>query len=272
MDISVIISTYNSPEWLAKVIVGYECQKDNDFEIVIADDGSNRETRKLISEMRHLTGLDIKHVWQEDRGFRKCRILNKAILASDGDYLIMTDGDCIPRTDFVAVHRENAEQGCFLSGGYFKLPMSISQRISMLDIASGRPFDSEWLESQGYESNFKAIKLKVNHWQARICNRLTPTRRTWNGHNASGWKADALRVNGFDERMQYGGEDCEFGERLKNIGIKAKQIRYSAICVHLDHERGYVTEDMRRKNRAIRQHTKRQHIMETPFGIRQQSY
>lgn len=64
-----------------------------------------------------------------------------------------------------------------------------------------------------------------------------------NGHNASGWKEDIVAVNGLDERMQYGGQDRELGERLENYGIRGKQIRYSAIVVHLDHARGYVNKE-----------------------------
>ncbi|MDX5328696.1 MAG: glycosyltransferase, partial [Marinobacter sp.] len=76
----MIISTYNSPEWLEKVLWGYSAQTHKDFEIIIADDGSKDETRQLIDRMRDETGLTITHVWQEDDGFQKCRILNKAVL------------------------------------------------------------------------------------------------------------------------------------------------------------------------------------------------
>ena len=78
---------------------------------------------------------------------------------------------------------------------------------------------------------------------ASILNSVTPTKRTWNGHNASCWRSDALKVNGFDERMKYGGEDVEFGYRLVNTGLKASKIRYLAPCLHLDHPRGYVNEE-----------------------------
>src|SRR6056297_2680694 len=122
MKLSVIISTYNSPEWLEKVLWGYSVQSHNDFEIIIADDGSGAETRQLIDRMRQQTGLTIRHIWQEDKGFRKCRILNLAVLESATDYLVFTDGDCIPRRDFLEVHATEAEPGRFLSGGYHKLP------------------------------------------------------------------------------------------------------------------------------------------------------
>ena len=75
-DTSVIITTYNNPAWLEKVLWSYTCQTRKDFEILIADDGSNDETRELIEAMRSQVPFPIRHVWQEDDGFRKCRILN----------------------------------------------------------------------------------------------------------------------------------------------------------------------------------------------------
>ena len=76
-----------------------------------------------------------------------------------------------------------------------------------------------------------------------------------------------MAVNGFDERMQYGGQDRELGERLFNLGIKSKQIRYSAVCIHLDHKRGYKTPETMAKNQAIRKHTRDSKTPWTPFGI-----
>ena len=100
-----------------------------------------------------------------------------------------------------------------------------------------------------------------------ILNAITFTKPTWNGHNASGWKSDLLAVNGFNEEMQYGGEDRELGERLFNLGLKSKQIRYSAICVHLDHARGYVSEEVWKKNNDIRAFTKANKVIKTTSGI-----
>jgi glycosyltransferase involved in cell wall biosynthesis len=48
MKISVILSTYNSFEWLVKVLWGFRVQTITDFDIVIADDGSNDETKEKI--------------------------------------------------------------------------------------------------------------------------------------------------------------------------------------------------------------------------------
>jgi Glycosyltransferases involved in cell wall biogenesis len=112
-SISVVLSTYNAEAWLEKVLYGFQYQDFKDFELVIADDGSRKETKDLIDLMTSVVSYPIVHVWQEDQGFQKSRILNKAIVASQGDYIVMTDGDCIPRKDFLSVHAAHMEPGYF---------------------------------------------------------------------------------------------------------------------------------------------------------------
>jgi len=265
--ISVILSTYNSPEWLRKVVWGFGAQTFRDFELVIADDGSRDDTAQLVRALRDSTGLRLKHVWQEDDGFQKSRILNKGILVADGDYLAFTDGDCIPRQDFLEIHAKQRRARRFLSGGYFKLSMDVSRAVTEDDIASQRVFDYRWLVAHGQPKTHKGLKLTASPLARRVLNAVTPTRATWNGHNASCWKTDALAVNGYDERMQYGGQDREFGERLVNSGVTGMQIRYSAIVVHLDHKRGYATKESIAKNRAIRRQTRRSGVVRTEFGL-----
>ncbi len=269
LKISVIFTTYNSPKWLEKVLWGFNAQVDKDFEVIIADDGSKEPTREVIERFQKQAKFELHHAWQPDEGFQKCRALNKAIMASTGDYIVMTDGDCIPRNDFVLAHRQAATPGCYQSGGYFKLPMSTSEAITEQDINSGNCFDKQWLLVNGVKSSHKIMKFTKSPMRANLYNLLTRTNRTWNGHNASCWKEDAIKVNGFDERLRYGGLDCEFGDRLVNAGIKPMQIRYKAICVHLDHARGYANEETWKHNAVIRETTKRDKIIETPAGIRQ---
>lgn len=267
-ELSIIISTYNAVEWLRKTLWGYSKQTFRDFEIIIADDGSGEETKDLISSFTKDFPVPIIHVWHEDNGFQKSTILNKAILACNSDYIVMSDGDCIPRKDFLEVHHNRRKEGYFLSGGYFKLPMDISEAITREDIFSERCFDISWLKKRGLKSSFKNTKLTASGLQSKFLNTITPTNASWNGHNSSGWKKDIVAVNGFDERMQYGGQDRELGERLFNSGIKSKQIRYSSVCLHLDHPRGYKTRESIEKNLGIRSETKSGKITWTKFGIR----
>ncbi len=267
-NISVIISTYNSVEWLKKVIWGYNTQTYRNFEMVIADDGSRQDTFDLIEELKKEVFYSIIHVWHEDNGFQKSQILNKAILACTTDYILMSDGDCIPRPDFVEQHIKFREEGFFLSGGYHKLPLELSQNITKEDIYSEKCFDVSWLRQNGMKASFKNNKVNATGLKSSILNFLTPTTPSWNGHNASGWKKDILAINGFDERMQYGGQDRELGERMVNYGVKPKQIRYSTTCLHLDHPRGYATSESINKNKNIRKETKIQKKKWTDFGIK----
>ena len=169
--------------------------------------------------------------------------------------------------DFVETHLNNRESGRFLSGGYFMLPMNISKLISREDVLSQKCFDVNWLTQNGLKKSFKNNKLTAKAFKAKLLNFLTPTKPSWNGHNASGWKKDLVKINGFNQEMQYGGQDRELGERLENLGIKGKQIRYSAICVHLDHARGYVNPETWAKNNAIRKNTRDQKLTWTEQGI-----
>lgn len=269
MFVSVIISTYNAPAWLEKVIWGYAVQSYRGFELVVADDGSTQETALLIGRLRRQTGLDIRHVWHEDHGFRKCTILNRATEAAEGDYLLFTDGDCIPRWDFVEQHVAHAEPGCLLSGGCVRLPLALSQRITPDDVVQGRATDPRWLVAHGLGWNKRLRMLTCGPRTARILDAVTTTRATWNGCNASTWKEHIVAVNGHDERMEYGGLDRELGERLVNAGLRTRQVRHRAVCIHLDHSRSYASAAVLERNRAIRRETRRTHAVWTPYGIQQ---
>ncbi|OEJ98837.1 glycosyl transferase family 2 [Flavivirga aquatica] len=268
---SVIISTYNQPEWLQKVLWSYNFQSFKNFEVIIADDGSNDKTKQLIEHIKKEVSYPIKHVWHEDNGFQKTKILNKAVVKASSDYLIFTDGDCIARKDFVETHLKLRKPNYFLSGGYLKLPKLISDSISKEHIKNQDCFYIEWLVKNGLKKTFKSNKLTSRGFKAWFLNTFTPTKATFDGMNVSGWKKDIVEANGFDERMQYGGEDRELGERLMNKGLKFKQIRYSAVCLHLYHERPYKNTEALQLNNSIRKYTKKNKLVYTNFGINQSS-
>lgn len=265
--IGVVITTYNSPLWLTKVLAGYEQQSHRDFTAIIADDGSGDETRAVVKRFRERGVLHLEHVWQQDQGFRKCRILNRAIAATPCDYLIFTDGDCIPEPNLVATHRRLAAPGYFLSGGYIKLTLPVSESLTEDEISSGVIFDRDWLVARGQPRSHKLWKLLREPWKQNLLNGITPAAASWNGMNSSTWTRDLIAVNGFNEDMQYGGLDRELGERLWNYGHKSRQIRFSTVCLHLDHGRGYARPEIWAKNRAIRKAVKQNHSWRASNGI-----
>jgi glycosyltransferase involved in cell wall biosynthesis len=267
MKISVIVSTYNAEEWLEKVLIGYSVQTYKDFELIIADDGSRASTKELIDSYAKNYPVPVRHLWHEDLGYRRQEILNTAIIEASHEYILMTDGDCIPRKDFLEIHAKYAEKGRFLSGGYCKLSMKLSSEISKDDILSGRCFNLKWLKSIDTLILSNKLKIGATDLSANILDFFSPTNASFNNCNSSGFREDMIAINGYDERMKYGGPDREFGERLENNGIKGKQIRHKAIVLHLDHPRGYKTPESLAANLAIRKEVKNKKIVWTPFGI-----
>ena len=267
LDCSVILSTYNQPEWLEKSLLGYSVQSHKNFEIIIADDGSGKETKELIKVFKNKMNVPVIHIWQEDQEFQKTKILNKCLKVCCSDYIIISDGDCIPKHNLVEVHLDFRKTGSFLSGGYCKLSREASKSISKEDILNKKIFDSSYknlLQPLSWKSR---LKLYSNDKLSKFLNKYTTTKATWNGHNSSAWKEDILKVNGFDERMKYGGMDRELGERLMNLGLKGTQIRYSALCLHLDHPRGYSNEEDWKSNNQIRQTVKGKKLTWTDYGL-----
>lgn len=265
---AVILSTYNAPKLLERVLAGYSVQTDKNFRIVIADDGSGTETRELIERARSQWFPNLLHVWHEDVGFRKCEILNKAIIAASESYMIFSDGDCIPRPDFVHTHRSLAKPGRFLTGGYLLLPTHVCEAITLDDVLAQRVVQMRALQQRG-------LRFSLRHW-ARLLplspltitlDAINPSKRNWNGHNASGWRKDLIAIGGFDQRMEWGGEDREFGMRLVHSGVRGKHIRYQAPVIHLDHGRGYIREEALKRNAEIRSNTKRTRATYTEHGI-----
>lgn len=267
-SVSVIISTYDCPQRLDLVLLGFNQQTDANFEIVIADYGAKQETRDAIEEFRTKSSIDVLHVSSSDEEYHKSSALNQAILEARGEYLIFTDGLSVPRQDFVEAHRKMAREGHFLSGGRSRLPPCCAREIGHEDVTSGKAFNLFWLLTKGYPDTADKSRLLAKGLWARFLNFINIRKNKWYCHNSSGWKTDILSVNGFDERMQTpDGMDWELGYRLKNAGIKVKSVRYTATCIQLFYDGLYYNLEKKKNNDAIRAETSRLRKRYTRFGI-----
>src|SRR5690554_678574 len=116
MKTALLLSTYNWTDALSLVLESVLAQTKLPDEILIADDGSTSETKKIIDDFSLKIKIPVKHFWQEDKGFRKSKILNKAVAASNSDYIIQVDGDCILHKNFIEDHINNVEKNTYLYG------------------------------------------------------------------------------------------------------------------------------------------------------------
>jgi glycosyltransferase involved in cell wall biosynthesis len=141
---AVVVTTYNRPDALEAVLAGYQAQRDTGFELVIADDGSTAATRELVEAFKTRAGFPVKHVWHEDNGFRAAAIRNRALAATSADYVIFSDGDCVPAPYFVAQHRRLAEPGWFVAGNRALLSAAFTERVLREKIAIHAWTRADW--------------------------------------------------------------------------------------------------------------------------------
>ena len=254
MRLAVILTTYNRPDALAAVLAGYQEQRDTDFELRVADDGSTDDTRKIVEEFAARAGFPVTHLWQEDQGFRAAAIRNRALAATEADYVVFSDGDCVPSPQFVAQHRRLAERGWFVAGNRVLLSAAFTQRV----LRNRLPIHA-W--SRGAWALAWAMR-DINRWLPLITlpdgafRKSAPQR--WEGVktcNLGAWRDDLLRVNGLDETYSgWGLEDSDLVIRLLHAGIRHKSGRFSAPIFHLWHaenDRSRLTENQRRLDALI---------------------
>ena len=213
IKVSILVSTYNWPEALEFSIKSMFTQTILPDEIVIADDGSSHETTDLIERLRNETSIPIKHIWHEDRGFRKTIILNKAIAQISGEYILQVDGDVVLSPHFVSDHLELAEKNYFVCGSRVKLSPKVTKRLM-----DSKKFKlSIWNMPITFVFNSFRSKFLRHFMAERYAKKIDHLR----GCNMAFWKDDLIKVNGFNEDlMQWGHEDGEIAFRLHFAGVK----------------------------------------------------
>ncbi len=255
LRIAVIITTYNRPDALRSVLEGYLAQSDTNFEVWVADDGSTADTAELVKYFQIRAKFPIHHVWQEDIGFRAATIRNRALAKTLADYVIYTDGDCIPTSDFVLQHRKLAEPGWFLSGSRVLLSESFTAKVLGASVPLHTWSILKWVGARisgKINRLLPLIQLPDSPWLRK----RTPQR--WEGAktcNLSAFRQDLLRVNGLDESYTgWGQEDSDLVVRLIRSGLGNKSARFSATVLHLWHkenDRSHLEENKRRLREVI---------------------
>jgi glycosyltransferase involved in cell wall biosynthesis len=255
LRIAVIVTTYNSPAVLAAVLEGYLAQTDRNFELFVADDGSTSGTAQVVQQFQARASFPIHHIWQEDDGFRAAAIRNRALAATKADYVIFTDGDCIPLVNFVATHRQLSEPGCFLSGNRLLFSQEFTGQVLHDRIPVHQWKLADWLSARLHgRINRLMPLLRLPNFAA--LRKLSPQR--WKGAktcNISAFREDLLRVNGLDESYTgWGLEDSDLVIRLIRAGLINKSTRFAAPVLHLWHkenDRSNLEENQRRLQQVL---------------------
>ena len=227
MNCSLIIATYNWHQALELVLLSVSKQTILPDEIIIADDGSNKETKNLVEKYQKKLKIPIKHVWQEDEGFRKTKILNKSFLQSNGEYIIQIDGDIIIHRKFIENHLKNSKKNVFLHGSRSFLDDKLTQ------VSINKKITSFYFYQKGLRNRWNAIYFPMISKLVCQNKSLKKTR----GCNFSCFKKDFILTNGYNEDMTgWGKEDTELSARLIHNNILKRHLKFCAISYHLEHK------------------------------------
>ncbi|ATP58498.1 glycosyl transferase family 2 [Pedobacter ginsengisoli] len=232
ITVALLISTYNWPEALDLSLSSVLLQSKMPDEILIADDGSTEETKIIIEKYKKLFNIPILHFWQEDLGFRKTLILNKAIAGAKSDYIIEIDGDIIIHRKFIEDHINFAIPGTFVraSRGYLSKKLSaklVSKQVSKINIFN-----------KNVDNFFSVIRIPFL-WPLFEKKYKIKGDELYEIHgcNMAFWRSDAIKVNGYNESFTgWGPEDKEFIARLLNIGVKKRFLKLGAVAFHIYHK------------------------------------
>lgn len=268
IDISLIIAFYNDILWLEMIFEQLKKQTFTNFEVVIADDGSKEEVVSRIQTIKDSYPFPIQHIWHEDRGWQKDIILNKAIVASQGDYLVFIDGDCIPHHKFLEEHWKYRNEGMVVAGRRVPLTKKISESLSVETVANGKlsriTLPILWAGITKEERHAENI-IRIT---SPLLRKLFIKQRTSGllGCNFGIYKSDIRKVNGFDERylIPATGEDTDLEARLNRIGIYAHVYKHVLTMYHKKHSRKKVDET---ENLKVLEYNKVHNISYTPWGI-----
>ena len=236
MKISVIVPIYNRLEHFRALFICLLKQNRQIDELIITDDGSSQKILDYIGDLIPKASFKIKHIYQEDKGFRKTRALNNGVVNSEGELLVFCDQDLIFGEEYIEYMEKNIKKGYFL----LCRPVSINEEeknIILKKIENTNKYEEllKPLPKYYLESVNKTLDTDRKR---RILNILKLAKRGIKlvGMSYAVLKRDYMKVNGYDENYNgWGEEDDDFGNRLYVAGIKGKELKTPNMQVHLWH-------------------------------------
>lgn len=231
-ELAVVVTTFERPWHLRRVLLSLAVQKDPPpFEIVVADDGSQDETPRIVEQFRQETGLTVKFVTHPHDGFCPARARNEGFAASAAPYVLFLDGDCVVPPDHLAVHMRARHPGRAMTTDCLRLDQQVTQAFTEQAVQSG--VFTQWAPRR------EISRLRRAHLKAVLYHVLRhPTKPRVLSGNLALWREDFERINGFDENYRgWGCEDDDLGLRLHRAGVRVVSLRNRTWTYHLWHPR-----------------------------------
>ncbi len=264
--LSVVGCTWDNPSALELVLASLARQTRQDFEIIVADDGSDATTATIVADFARDSRLPTLHLWQAHRGPRKCTLMNRAIVAARGPYLLVVDGDCLVPRHAIASHLRLRRPRRWLAGGTILLGHKATRSLDRAAVNAGSTEGWRALALRGRRS--RRLLAGLVPGLAPLLDSLALLRPVgWRGGHSSAWRSDLLAVAGFDERFGLGLEDKDLAQRLRAAGLAGCSVRYRVPMLHLEHDRPASRATLIESNRLLLEENRRGGVSRTAFGI-----
>jgi glycosyltransferase involved in cell wall biosynthesis len=146
--ISVIITCYNQGKFLAKAINSVLSQEQVEFEIIVVDDGSTDNTKRVAESFPQ-----VKYLYQKNLGLSAAR--NTGINQSSGAFLVFLDADDWLLSDGLRINLKYIKanpQAAFVSGSYrrvIKDERTINVKISVTECHYQYLLESNYIQMHG---------------------------------------------------------------------------------------------------------------------------
>ena len=101
VDVSVIVCTHNHEKWIERCVRSLDNQillDKNNFEVIIVNDSSKDNTKKILKNLKKLSYLKIIN---NDKNIGLSKSINKAIKISTGRYIVRVDSDDYVARNFI---------------------------------------------------------------------------------------------------------------------------------------------------------------------------
>lgn len=245
MTSSLIISVYKDTASLQTVLDGLKFQSDQNFEIIVSEDGRSEEMADFVKSYPFQNPY--QHLTQPDVGWRKNQALNNAIRKATNDYLIFIDGDCVLHHKFIENHHRYAAPKRILAGKRVKLgerySAELRQKVALLTAFERRiEREASAVKRDGAKFYEEAFYINPSGLLGFIP-RLRKMRQL-KGCNMSFFKEAIEAINGFDEdyKLPAIGEDIDLTWRFQGKGYSLFSLRNLAVQYHLYHKENWTDQ------------------------------
>lgn len=228
---SVVIPTHQRREMVLRTVAALERQAERDFEAIVVVDGSGDGTATALRDLGVSFPLTV--IEQENSGAAQAR--NAGAAAASGELLLTLDDDMEADPAMLAEHDRSHREGADVVLG--DMPVHPDSPPGMLSWGVG-----EWARSRRERLTAEGAEVRLDDF---LTGQLSISRVAYDA--VGGFDA------GFTREGMFGGEDIDFGYRLRKAGFEIVFNPAAVSCQYYDVDPAVYLRRAREAGRADRE-------------------